>query len=380
MSKLATTKILAESSRHLHILGTRGIPACHGGFETFAEKLALYLVSKGWTVSVYCQEQGRSSIEREIWQGVELVKIHVPFEGAKGSILFDWIAARTASSSDGVALTLGYNTALFSLFYRLRKFPHLINMDGLEWQRDKWSLPAKAWLYLNERFGCWFGDHLIADHPEIEKHLQSRAPAKKITMIPYGADVPDDFDDSIIEDLGLTRKDYALIVARPEPENSILGMVRAFSRKVRGVKLVVLGNYDDVKNNYQRNVLSAAGGEVVFAGAIYDKSRLAALRENAALYLHGHTVGGTNPALVEALASGLPVLAHDNRFNRWVAGSGAEYFSDEDSCAVRLDDLLANRVKLDSLSKLSKSRFNDSFQWSSVLDAYEELILRFVRP
>ncbi len=380
MSKLATTTTLAESSRHLHILGTRGIPACHGGFETFAEKLALYLVSKGWTVSVYCQEQGRSSIEREIWQGVELVKIHVPFEGAKGSILFDWIAARTASSSDGVALTLGYNTALFSLFYRLRKFPHLINMDGLEWQRDKWSLPAKAWLYLNERFGCWFGDHLIADHPEIEKHLQSRAPAKKITMIPYGADVPDDFDDSIIEDLGLTRKDYALIVARPEPENSILGMVRAFSRKVRGVKLVVLGNYDDVKNNYQRNVLSAAGGEVVFAGAIYDKSRLAALRENAALYLHGHTVGGTNPALVEALASGLPVLAHDNRFNRWVAGSGAEYFSDEDSCAVRLDDLLANRVKLDSLSKLSKSRFNDSFQWSSVLDAYEELILRFVRP
>ena len=134
---------------------------------------------------------------------------------------------------------------------------------------------------------------------------------------------------------------YALIVARPEPENSILTMIKAFSRKSRGIKLVVLGDYQS-GHKYQREVLSSASSEVVFPGAIYDKEGIHSLRKNALFYLHGHTVGGTNPALVEALAAGLPILAHNNRFNRWVVGQGGEYFLDEDSCAEQLDYLLAH--------------------------------------
>ncbi len=293
---MSSTPLTAnEAKRHLQILGTRGIPAQYGGFETFAQKLALYLVPRGWKVTVYCQNLGPFSREIDSWQGVDLVKFYVPFKGAKGSILFDWLAASAAAKSDGIALTLGYNTAIFSLHHKLRRRPHLINMDGLEWKRDKWSVPAKAWLYLNERLGCWLGDHLIADHPEIEKHLSTRVDSEKITMIPYGADVPDDSEDTVLDPLELTKNGYALIIARPEPENSIIEMVKAFSRKKRGMKLVVLGQYDDARNRYQSDVVSAGSDEVIFPGAIYDKKCLAALRNNAVLYLHGHKVGGTNP-------------------------------------------------------------------------------------
>lgn len=363
--------------KELHILGTRGIPASHGGFETFAEKLAIYLRDHGWAVIVYCQDYGNYGLRREAWNGITLIRIALPWHSAWGSILFDLRAACHAVKYSGVMLTLGYNTALFSLLYRLWRKPQVMNMDGLEWQRDKWSRLAKAWLYCNERAGCLLADHLIADHPVIEDHLGTRVRRNKITMIPYGADEPVDVDLSVLDQLEIEPFAYVLIVARPEPENSVLEMVQAFSARRRGLKLVVLGRFDLKASDYHRLVHSSASEEVLFPGAIYDKRKLAALRKNCLLYMHGHRVGGTNPSLVEALAARSPVLAHDNPFNRWVAGDQAAYFRDVEQCSQELESLLCDRKRLASMAAASHSRYAQAFTWPAILADYETLLSRF---
>ena len=167
---------------------------------------------------------------------------------------------------------------------------------------------------------------------------------------------------------------FALVIARPEPENSILELVKAFSAKSRGMPLVMLGNYDRKKNSYHSTVISATSNEVLFPGTIYDKFLVEALRFHTSLYIHGHTVGGTNPSLVEALGAESPVLAHGNKFTRWVAGPGAYYFQGELECANRPDVLLGNEVELAHMRNMSRARFREAFTWDQVLVSYEKLL------
>ena len=362
--------------RSIRILGTRGIPAAHGGFETFAEHLAPYLASRGWDVTVYCQEDSGEGPWEDAWKGVRLVHIPVRGSGALGTIIFDARSTMHAARRPGLVLTLGYNTAIFGLLYRLRKIPNVMNMDGIEWKRDKWSPAAKLWLYLNERVGCRLADHLIADHPDIKRHLARKRDGGRITVIPYGADPVDDADASVLDDFSVAPNGYCLVIARPEKENSILEIVSAFSKKRRGVRLLVLGAFDPEAKAYHREVIGSASDEVAFPGAIYDRTTVGALRRYCRLYIHGHRVGGTNPSLVEALGAGTPVLAHDNRFNRWVAGEGAAYFKDAGECALMLDSLLGDDGRLEGMGEASLRRFRESFTWDKVLSVYEEVLLR----
>ena len=361
----------------VEIAGIRGIPAKHGGFETFAEYLSLYLVARGWEVTVYCQKNGDDGpIIEDEWQGVRRFTIPVKKEGAMGTIIFDWrsIQHLIKSNQSSLVLTLGYNTAAFCLSYRFKGIRNLINMDGIEWRREKWRFHERAWLWLNERCGCWFGNHLIADHPAIKNHLATRVSRNKITMIPYGAQEITDADIIKLNALGLSPGCFITVIARPEPENSILEIVRAFSRKPRSVMLVMLGHYQDSKP-FHRAVCQAASNEVLFPGAIYDKDIVEALRFYSRLYIHGHRVGGTNPSLVEALGAGNAVLAHDNCFNRWVAGDDAHYFTDEDDCARELDRLLDDDNEINRMRAASRQRFQEAFTWDQVLGQYEKLLL-----
>lgn len=361
----------------LSILGTHGIPARHGGFETFAEQLALYLASNGWDVTVYCQNDGGREVSEERWKGIRLIHIPVHHTGAIGTIIFDWKSTLHTSRDNGLKLTFGYNTAVFCLLYRLKGLANLINMDGIEWKRAKWSFLGKIWLYLNERMGCWLGNHLIADHPEIKAHLSNRISSAKITVIPYCADLIIDADATLLQQYDLLPNKYVILIARPEPENSILEIVSAFSCKTRGLKLVVLGRYEPEINPYHRKVMNAAGNEVYFIGAIYDKPLINALRFYAKLYCHGHKVGGTNPSLVEALGAGLPVLAHGNKFNRWVYGPEGHYFENEDDCAEKLDYLLTDNKELYRLKQVSLKRYHEEFTTEKVLGKYETLLLKW---
>lgn len=383
MNSVEAGRAAAPGSPVLRILGTRGVPAAHGGFETFAEHLALYLVQRGWRVTVYGQEQGSGPWVHDEWQGVQRVRIPVASTGPAGTIVFDWKATRHAARSPGLCLTLGYNTALFCALLRLARVPNLINMDGIEWQRAKWGPLAKAWFWLNEHLGSRLGNHLVADHPEIARHLGRAAPAAKITMIPYGADALADLPAAPVQALGLEPGRYLSLIARPEPENSVLEVVQAFSRRPRGLKLAVLGAYHD-SHPYHRAVRAAAGPEVCFLGAIYDKPVVQALRLHSLAYVHGHQVGGTNPSLVEALGAGNAVIAHDNRFNRWVLGAGEGhgaggagcYFNSADALDALLNTLLQDPPRLASLRAAARQRFEAAFTWPRVLAAYEALLRR----
>jgi glycosyltransferase involved in cell wall biosynthesis len=364
------------SYKHLRILGIRGIPAAHGGFETFAEYLAPYLVEHGWKVTVYCQEEGTGLIFNDEWHGVNRVRIPISRVGAVGTIIFDWKSTLHAAREPGLVLTLGYNTAVFCMLYRLKGINNIINMDGIEWRRQKWSKLARIWFRLNEWMGCWLSNHLLADNPEIKRHLTTRVAASKITMIPYGSDRVEDGDVMLIENYGLTQGGYAILIARAEPENSILEVVRAWSLEPRGCKLVVLGKYD-MRNAYQCAIKEIASDEVIFLGAVYDKSVVQALRFHARLYVHGHQVGGTNPSLVESLGAGNAVLAHDNPYNRWVAKNGACYFKDEKDLTFQLERVINDFSLLESMAAASRIRHEQVFTWKKVLGEYETLLLRW---
>ncbi|MCI5157675.1 MAG: DUF1972 domain-containing protein [Candidatus Electrothrix sp. AUS1_2] len=360
----------------IQIVGTRGIPAEHGGFETFTEHFAVYLQKKGWQVTVYCQEEGSGEIFEDEWCGIYRVHIPVPLRGAKGTIVFDWKSTCYAINKKNPVLILGYNTALFSIYYRLKGIKNIINMDGVEWRRAKWSFWQRTWLYMNEKLGAWLGNQLIADHPSIKVRLSRFTSSAKITMIPYGTDIVQTASKEPLDLFGLQENSYALVIARPEQENSILEIVKAYSSVKRGCPLVILGKYTPDSNRYHQAVLEAAGEEVRFVGAIYDKATVQSLRFFARFYIHGHTVGGTNPSLVESLGTGTPIIAHNNKYNRWVAGSNALYFSTIEDCAKHIEMLLQDDGCVIEMKKHSLQRAEETFRLEAVHHAYEQLLLQ----
>jgi hypothetical protein len=211
--------------KSLAIMGIRGVPAAHGGFETFAAQLAPYLVERGWKVTVYCEEPTPTAPYESEWRGVRRVHIGYGPDSALNSIKFDWACIRHALAEKErppLVLTLGYNTAVFGLRLRAAGITHVINMDGIEWARSKWGPIAKAWLYLNDWSGCLGASHLLADHPEIARHLETRVAADRISTIPYGTDLVDGADPMPLAALGLEPRRFITLIARPEPENSVL--------------------------------------------------------------------------------------------------------------------------------------------------------------
>jgi glycosyltransferase involved in cell wall biosynthesis len=362
----------------VRILGTHGVPAAYGGFETAAENVALFLASRGWRVIVYCQLDGTGPIREDTWHELERVLIPIDIEGWRGTSKFDLLSIRHACKSHDLCLTFGYNTAIFNVLQRIKGIPNVVNMDGIEWSRSRWGFFRQAILYTNERIACWVGNHLIADHPEIEKFLLTRAPRRKLTTITYGADPVAERPATAAVSRGLEPGRYLTLICRPIPENSIAELVKGFSRKPRGYKLALLGEYTPDEDHYHRLIVESASDEVVFLGAIYDKAEVEALRFHSAAYLHGHTVGGTNPSLVEAMAAGNPVIAHDNAYNRWVVENGAVYFSTEDDVADRLDEILTSPTRLEQMSAASLRRYEAEFTWERVAGQYEQLLLRFL--
>lgn len=356
-------------------MGIRGLPAQHGGFETFAERLAPYLQASGWQVTVYCQEDDALPIRETEWHGIRRVHIGVGPDTAAATVRFDWgCVSHALRDKPSMVLTLGYNTAVFGLRLRAAGIPNVINMDGMEWRRAKWGPLARTWLYLNDWMGCVGANHLVADHPEIARHLRSRAAARKISTIPYGADPIVSDDIAPLRSLGLTPGRFATLIARPVPENSILEIVQAFSARPRGIELVVLGDYRPEQVPYHARVLDAAGPEVRAVGAIYQAATVQALRKHGVMYMHGHRVGGTNPSLLEAMAAGKPIIVHDNPYNRWVAGSGAAYFADERTCAAQLDRVLADGMERERMGQAALHRAADTFAWQDVLHAYASML------
>jgi glycosyltransferase involved in cell wall biosynthesis len=365
---------MSNAKPRVLILGTRGVPAAHGGFESFAEKLSLFLAERNWRVTVYCQQDVAAVTQRfssDTWRGIERINVQTSRNGALGTMSFDWHSIRHAATQDGVCLVLGYNTAALLAPLRARGRKILINMDGIEWRRPKWSRPVRLWFYLNEWLGAWLGHRLVADHPAIADHLATRRPRGAIATIPYGGDEVLGAPVGPLMHLGLIPGNYLISIARIEPDNNILPIVTAFSRRPRGARLVVLGCLDPA-NPYHAEIKAAASDEVLFAGAIYDKATVQALRFHARAYCHGHTVGGTNPSLVESLWCGNAVLAHRNDFNVWTAGAEQSFFSDTDECEHVIERILTDDIAVARSRAAARLRAEADFNWTDILLQYEQ--------
>ena len=368
---------MRELAPAILILGTRGLPASHGGFETFAERLALHLAAHGWRVGVYCQREVETVGQRvstTVWRGIELITVEVASTGPAATLAFDALCAHDAAARGGVCLVLGYNGAVFLPYLRLRGAKVLTNMDGIEWRRPKWSAAVRAFFWISEWIAAWSSHRLIADHPAIADHLATRRTRNAIATIPYGGDPIYATSEAPIRALGLEPDRFLVSIARIEPDNNILTFVEAFSRAPRSAKLVVLGTLDP-ENAYHRALRAAAGEGVLFPGAIYEAETVQTLRHHARAYLHGHTVGGTNPSLVEALWAGNAVIAHDNAFNRGTAGEGQLYFADVDGCARAIETVLGDDAALAAARAAARRRAAD-FSWGDILAAYEREVRR----
>jgi glycosyltransferase involved in cell wall biosynthesis len=355
-------------ARTVRILGTHGVPAAYGGFETAAEHVARYLVRQGWRVVVYCQLPGRGEIRTDTWEGIERVLVPIPTAGWLGTSRFDLVTVRHAARHRDLCLTFGYNTAILNTWQRLKGIPNVINMDGIEWSRARWGRFRQSILWANERVALVVGNHLIADHPEIARYLERRASARKISTVTYGADAISDAPTAPVLDRDLEPGRYLTLIARPIPE-------KGFSARRRGYRLAVLGDLH-AEPAYAREVRAAASDEVSFLGAIHQPDAVRALRFHCVAYLHGHTVGGTNPSLVEALGAGNPVIAHDNPYNRWTAGDAARWFRHAGDVDAEITRLLADPAERARLSAAARRRHAEEFTWERVGAQYEDILVR----
>ena len=280
------------------------MPANHGGFETFAERYALFLAERGWRVSVYCQEDVETVSERvrtDVWRGITRIFIQTARKGGLGALDFDWKCVRDALKRPGVCLVLGYNGAAFLPVLEARR-PQGVHQHGRHRVEAAEMAAAGAGMVLCQRMDRRLD--LAAPRRRPSRHRRASGDAagraRRRWSSPMAAIPSQTAPTEPLAALGLKPGRYLVSIARIEPDNNILTLVKAFSAARRGAKLVVLGKFED-GNAYHAKVRAAASDEVVFPGAIYDPAIVRALRFHARAYLHGHTVGGTNPSLVEAL-------------------------------------------------------------------------------
>lgn len=357
----------------LVILGTRGIPARYGGFETFAEELAVRLVDRGFEVTVYCEEH-ESPDSVDSYRGVRLVHVKALSIGPLSTIIFDLKCLWLARNTHDIAYMLGYGSALFCFIPRLWGSEVWINMDGIEWCRSKWNWVAKLWLRIMERAATWTANRLIADAVGIREHLRSRyASLPEVTVIPYGAYcVEEEPGLHALEELGLVAGGYYLIVCRLEPENHIREILEGFIASSSECPLVVVGD-SSAPTKYVHALRQLDDQRIQFIGTIYDRETLQSLRWHCRAYFHGHSVGGTNPSLLEALACGNRVIAHENEFNKEVAGECADYFSSPAEISQLVNRLEGQEALVKPRADI-QNRVREKYDWEDVTGSYLKLL------
>ena len=356
------------------ILGTRGIPAAYGGFETFAQELSVRLAAQGVDVTVFC-EAGRGA-QPSSFQGVQLRYVAAPRLGPLTTLLFDIRCLWSARSAYDVVYMLGYGAGLFCFVPRLWGSIVWINMDGVEWARAKWGGAARRWFKVMETMSVRIVDRVIADAEGIHNHLLARHPhMKPCSVIPYGASIVNEPpDNEPLRAWGLQPDGFHLVVCRLEPENRVLEIVRGFQRSEDRYPLIIVGDAN-VGGAYVATLKSLSSDRVRFVGTVYDGDRLRSLRFYARSYFHGHSVGGTNPSLLESLGCGNIVIAHDNVFNREVAGDLAWYFRTEEDVPPILESIEALPFPTRQERKqAAMERVRKLYHWNDIAERYARLL------
>lgn len=359
----------------LAILGTRGIPARYGGFETFAEQLATKLVTHDVDVTVFCPASRPK--QDDSYRGVTLRYIKFPNLGKYSEMFWDARCFFEARGQFDVVYMLGLGGAFAAWVPRVFGSAVWVNTDGVEWKRTKFNWPQRAYLALMEALSVLFASRIIADAGAIASYLRGRYPGlKRVSTIAYGADVPESRPaPESIKDWGLQPDGYYVIVSRLEPENHLLEMVEGFELSHSELPLVILGNIEN-PNTYVQRLLAHQSKRIRFIGTVYDRANLEPLRFFARAYLHGHSVGGTNPSLLEAMACSNLVIAHDNPFNREVLGECGLFFRNPRDLSSQIHAIDAGEVKIQVLRDGVLARIKKHYTWDQIAQLYLELLRR----
>lgn len=366
------------------ITGTRGIPNRYGGFEQFAERLSAGLADKDHDIWVYNTHS--HSFAGNSLNGVKLIRRWSP-EGILGSAAnypYDYLCMKDAIRRGAdVILECGYPTAAPS--YTLLNFgkTKLVTlMDGMEWQRNRWNALGRKMIIRTEKKTVKHSDAVVCDHPGVGRYIREKysvVPA----VIPYGAEIRTSWNENVLRIYGeasgidFTPGTYFLVVARLIPENNIKMILDGFLSSDQKESMVVVGDYNGGYGRKLYREYSRYPG-IQFSGGLFDQEILDHLRHYSRGLFHGHSVGGTNPSLLEAMAAGASVFAHDNLFNRYVLGEGARFFKtprDVKNILLSIED--SGKPNMDMIHA-NLNRIRSDYQWEMVIEEYENLFLDLV--
>ncbi|WP_051217939.1 DUF1972 domain-containing protein [Nocardioides insulae] len=357
------------------MLGTRGVPAHYGGFETAVEEIGSRLVERGHQVTVFCRgEEERPST----YKGMDLVHLPAVHGRAVETLSHTGVSVAHLLRGRGHDVAVVFNAANvpFLPALRMRGIPTALHVDGIEWLRAKWGGLGRHYYRAAESLAVRWADALIADAEGIAEYYRTEFGATT-EMLAYGAPILPDPAAERIGELGLAAHDYHLVVARFEPENHVADIVAGYRRSAAVRPLVVVGSapYNDA---YTERVRAIAGGDprIRMLGAVWDQEQLDQLYANALTYLHGHSVGGTNPSLLRAMGAGTAVVAYDVVFNREVLGRHGDFFTDPGELPGLLAAAEADPQRQVTLGARLRARAARRYQWDEVAAGYEHLLKR----
>ncbi|MGG0185077.1 beta 1-4 rhamnosyltransferase Cps2T [Bacillus rhizoplanae] len=381
--------------KNIFIIGSKGIPSKYGGFETFVDKLTEYKKTLNIKYHVACLSDEEGEFE---YNGARCFNVKTPNVGAAKAVFYDiksldkvYTYIKQNDIKDGIVYILACRIGPFMSFYK-RKFeklgvPIYVNPDGHEWKRAKWNALIRRYWKLSEQLMIKNTDLVICDSVAIEDYIKEEYKNynPKTTFIAYGATVktPVQINENKYKDWlgnwGITEKGYYLIVGRFVPENNYELMIREFMKSNTTKSLVIVTNVEKNKfyNELNANTNFENDNRIKFVGTIYDEDLLYQVRTNAFAYLHGHEVGGTNPSLLESLATTSLNLLLNVQFNKEVGGDAALYFGKSQYELAQTIEL-ADKLSFDELKEketLAKKRIEDKYSWDMIVDKYENTFL-----
>lgn len=380
--------------KDIFIIGSRGLPAQYGGFETFVEKLISYKVSPAIRYHVACLSD-ESTGNHFDYKGADCFTVNPPKLGPARVIAYDMMAINYSLKlikKEGIQSPIFYilgNTIGAFIVHFAKKIQSvggilLVNPDGLEWKRAKWSKPVQSYLKYSEKEMTKYANLIISDNRGIETYIQNTYPWARTTFIAYGTDLSKTTltaEDAPVRDWyqkwQTQEKDYYLILGRFVPENNYETAIREFMKSSTERDLVIICNHEG--NAYFDELRQITGFDkdkrVKFVGTVYDQDLLKYIRNQAFAYIHGHEVGGTNPGLLEALAQTDLNLIYNVDFNHQVAQETALYWNKEDGNLSKLIDSVDGQVSFEDLGDAAKANMKGNYTWEKIVGEYEELFL-----
>lgn len=361
-------------------ISTRGIPNNYGGFEQFAEYISVGLVRRGHEVVVYSPHF--HPYREPDYKGVRIKHIYSPEKwmgSSVGSFFYDFLSLRDALKKEkfDIIYEAGYTSIVPAyIWFNVKRIKYPLfttNMDGLEYKRTKFNKWVQKFVFWEERMAVKHSHYLIADNMGIRDYYKEKY-GKESKFLAYGADVHEDYDADVLKEYGLEAGGYFIVVARLEPENNLFMAIEGYlvSNQYGKRPLVVVGK---TNTPYGKHLVERYGSDrnIRFVGGIYDFRKLNSIRHYSYAYFHGHSVGGTNPSLLEAMASGCFILAHDNIFNRAVLGENALYYGSTDAVTEMLDGInqMVSAHKKEYTERNLEVIRRD-YSWEKLVDEHEE--------